>query len=49
VGATTAGSAHAGVWHRIDDHFGIGIPEMKPINPFPETDWAETGVDPDVK
>ena len=42
----TAGS---GVWHRIDDHFGMGIPETKPINPFSKTDWAETGVEPDVK
>jgi len=38
----TAGS---GVWHRIDDHFGMGIPETKPINPFSKTDWAETGVE----
>jgi hypothetical protein len=41
--------AHAGVFHRIDDHFGIGIPETKTINPFSKTDWAETGVEPDVK
>jgi hypothetical protein len=40
---------HAGVFHRIDDHFGIGIPETKTINPFSKTDWAETGVEPDVK
>jgi len=29
IGETTGGGAHAGVWHRIDDHFGIGIPETK--------------------
>jgi hypothetical protein len=34
---------------RIDDHFGIGIPETKTINPFSKTDWAETAVEPDVK
>jgi len=49
VGETTGGAAHAGVFHRIDDHFGIGIPETRPINPFGKTDWAETGVEPDVK
>ena len=49
VGETTGGAAHAGVFHRIDDHFGIGIPETRPINPFGKADWAETGVEPDVR
>lgn len=49
VGETTGGAAHSGVFHRIDDHFGMGIPEARPINPFSKTDWAETGVEPDVK
>ena len=49
VGDRTAGAAHSGVFHRIDDHFGMGIPETRPINPFSKTDWAETGVEPDVK
>jgi hypothetical protein len=49
VGETTGGAAHSGVFHRIDDHFGMGIPETKPINPYSKTDWAETGVEPDVK
>lgn len=49
VGETTRGGAHAGVFHRIDDHFGVGIPEVKPINPFGTTDWEGTGVEPDVK
>jgi hypothetical protein len=49
IGETTGGGAHSGVFHRIDDHFGMGIPETKPINPFSKTDWAETGVEPDVK
>jgi C-terminal processing protease CtpA/Prc len=34
VGETTRGGAHAGVFHRIDDHFAMGIPEVKPINPY---------------
>jgi retinol-binding protein 3 len=49
VGETTGGAAHSGVFHRIDDHFGMGIPETRPINPFSKTDWAETRVEPDVK
>src|SRR5262249_52164876 len=49
VGETTGGAAHAGVWHRIDDHFGMGIPETHAINPFGKDDWAEVGVEPDVK
>jgi hypothetical protein len=49
VGETTAGRAHAGVWHRLDDHFGMGIPETQAVNPFSKADWEGTGVDPDVK
>ena len=49
VGETTNGAAHSGVFHRIDEHFGMGIPEVKPINPFSRSDWAVVGVEPDVK
>ena len=49
VGETTRGGAHAGVFHRIDDHFGIGIPEQKPINPFEDADWEGVGVKPNVR
>jgi hypothetical protein len=49
VGETTRGGAHAGVFHRIDDHFGMGIPEEKAINPFAKADWEGVGVEPDVK
>jgi len=49
VGETTRGSAHSGVFHRIDDHFGIGIPEVRPLNPFSKTDWEGVGIEPDVK
>jgi hypothetical protein len=49
IGETTHGGAHAGVWHRIDDHFGMGIPEVKPINPYSNADWEGTGVEPDIK
>jgi hypothetical protein len=49
VGETTRGSAHAGVFHRIDDHFGMGIPEARAVNPYSKTDREGTGVGPDVK
>jgi len=49
VGETTGGAAHAGVFHRIDDHFGMGILEVRAINPFSNADWEGTGVEPDVK
>jgi hypothetical protein len=49
VGETTRGGTHAGVYHRIDDHFGMGIPEQKVINPFGKADWEGVGVEPDVK
>ncbi|HVN17908.1 MAG TPA: S41 family peptidase [Dongiaceae bacterium] len=49
VGEPTHGSAHAGVWYRIDDHFGMGIPEVRSINPYSTADWEGIGVQPDVK
>ena len=49
VGETTGGAAHAGTYYRIDAHFGMGITEVKTINPFAKTDWEGTGVEPDVK
>ena len=49
LGETTQGSAHAGVFHRIDDHFAVAIPEIRPINPYGKADWEGSGVEPDVK
>lgn len=49
VGETTGGAAHSGAFHRIDDHFGMGIPESRVTNPYGGPDWAVTGVEPDVK
>ncbi len=49
VGETTGGATDVGAFHRIDDHFGIGIRETRGINPYAEPDWAVTGVAPDVK
>jgi Peptidase family S41/N-terminal domain of Peptidase_S41 in eukaryotic IRBP len=49
IGETTHGSAHIGRFFRLDDHFGMGIPETKPVNPYGRPDWEGTGVAPDVK
>jgi hypothetical protein len=49
VGETTGGATDVGIFHRIDDHFGMGIRETRGINPYLTPDWAVTGVEPDVK
>jgi hypothetical protein len=49
IGETTRGSAHIGTLYRLDDHFGMGIPETRPVNPYGKADWEGTGVEPDVK
>jgi len=49
IGETTGGASHSGVLHNLDDHFAIGIPEHRPVNPFSEKDWAITGIEPNVK
>ena len=48
VGETTAGGAHMVRRHRIDDHFSIGVPDTRPINPISKSNWEGTGVTPDV-
>ncbi len=50
VGETTAGRQHSGAFHRINDHFGMGIQEaVPPANPYPVKGWEVIGVEPDVK
>jgi hypothetical protein len=49
VGETTGGATDVGTFHRIDDHFGMGIRETRGINPYSEPDWSVTGVQPDVR
>ena len=49
IGETTGGAAHSNVLHNLDDHFAVGIPEHKPMNPFSDKDWAVTGIEPNVK
>ena len=48
VGETTAGATDVGIFHRIDDHFGIGLRESKVPNPYTSPDWTVHGVNPDV-
>jgi peptidase S41-like protein len=49
VGETTGGGAHPVSGHRIDEHFIIGVPFARAINPITHTNWEGTGVEPDVK
>jgi hypothetical protein len=49
VGETTGGGAHPVRGQRIDDHFMIGVPFARAINPISKTNWEGTGVEPDVK
>ncbi len=49
IGETTGGGAHPVSGHRIDDHFMIGVPFAKAVNPITKTNWEGTGVEPDVK
>ena len=50
VGETTAGHQHSGAFHRINDHFGMGIQQVAPPdNPYPVKGWEVIGIEPDVK
>ena len=49
VGETTGGGAHPVAGHRLDEHFMIGVPFARAINPISKTNWEGTGVEPDVK
>ncbi|MFC5862696.1 S41 family peptidase [Acidicapsa dinghuensis] len=49
IGETTAGATHSAVFHRIDDHFGVAIPEVKVANPYGKPDWEGVGVEPDIQ
>jgi hypothetical protein len=49
VGERTRGETHSGSFYRIDDHFGIGLPDKSIANPYGKPDWEGTGVNPDVR
>jgi hypothetical protein len=48
VGETTGGGAHPTRGFRVTDHFGVGVPFARSINPVTRTNWEGTGVKPDV-
>ncbi len=47
IGAVTGGGANPGSTERIDDHFGIFVPDGRAQNPITHTNWEGTGVQPD--
>jgi len=49
VGETTGGGAHPVRGLPAGDHFTIGVPIARPINPVTKGDWEGKGVEPDVK
>jgi hypothetical protein len=49
VGETTGGGAHPVRGMRVDDHFMVGVPFARAVNPVSKTDWEGTGVGPDVQ
>ena len=50
VGETTAGHQHSGAFHRINDHFGMGIQQVAPPeSPYLVKGWEVIGVEPDVE
>lgn len=49
VGETTGGGAHPVQGLPAGDHFTVGVPFGRPINPVTKGDWEGTGVEPDVK
>lgn len=48
VGEHTGGGAHPTAGLRVEDHFVVGVPFARAINPITRTDWEGTGVAPDV-
>lgn len=48
VGERTGGGAHPVMGRRIDDHFMIGVPFARAVNPITKTDWEGMGVQPDI-
>jgi retinol-binding protein 3 len=49
IGEITGGGANPRNVVRIDEHFWIGLPTARAINPITRTNWEGTGVKPDVE
>ena len=48
IGETTGGGAHPTGGYPINEHFGVGVPNGRAINPITGTNWEGTGVLPDL-
>jgi retinol-binding protein 3 len=48
IGETTGGGAHPVSGHAIGEHFMIGVPSARAVNPITRTNWEGTGVAPDM-
>lgn len=48
VGESTWGGANPGQMVRLNDHFGVFIPQGRAMNPYTHTNWEGVGVKPDV-
>ena len=48
VGETTGGGAHPVQPYKVSEHFAIGVPFARAINPVTKTNWEGTGVTPDI-
>lgn len=49
VGEVTGGGAHPVRGVSVGDHFTLGVPLARPINPVTHTDWEGKGIVPEVK
>lgn len=49
IGEHTSGGANPGQGYRLSDYAWIFVPTGEPINPITQSNWAQTGVIPDVK
>ncbi len=49
VGETTGGGAHPVRLEILNDHFAIGVPYARAVNPISKTNWEGSGIEPDVK
>lgn len=49
IGEVTGGGAHPVRGYPAGDHFMIGVPFARAINPITHKDWEGTGVEPDIK
>lgn len=48
LGETTGGGAHPVQPYKVSEHFAIGVPFARAINPVTKTNWEGTGVAPDI-